>query len=116
MTDSDYQILKTIEVEPRISQRELAENLGVSLGKVNYCLKALLAKGWIKATNFKNSKNKIAYAYLLTPTGIRQKTVLAQQFLERKMKEYEQLEQEILGLQQDLGVDHSTGQAKQRLQ
>ncbi|MFT7305305.1 MAG: EPS-associated MarR family transcriptional regulator [Candidatus Azotimanducaceae bacterium] len=94
--------MKTLEADPKISQRQLAENLDISLGKVNYCVKALLGKGLIKATNFKNSNNKIAYAYLLTPKGIKQKTVLAQHFLERKVLEYEQLENEIKTLKAEL--------------
>jgi EPS-associated MarR family transcriptional regulator len=101
-TPSHYQILKSLEADPKISQRQLAENLGISLGKVNYCVKALLEKGLIKATNFKNSNNKIAYAYLLTPKGIKQKTELAHHFLERKVHEYEQLEQEIRTLKAEL--------------
>jgi EPS-associated MarR family transcriptional regulator len=99
---SQYQVLKTLEADPKISQRQLAENLDISLGKVNYCVKALLEKGLIKASNFKNSNNKIAYAYLLTPKGIKQKTVLAQQFLERKVLEYNQLEIEIQTLKTEL--------------
>ena len=99
---SHYDILKTLETEPRISQRQLAENLDISVGKVNYCVKALLVKGLIKASNFKNSNNKIAYAYLLTPKGIRQKAVLAQHFLERKVSEYEKLEEEIQSLKAEL--------------
>ena len=93
--NSHYKILKTLETDPKISQRQLAENLGISLGKVNYCVKALLEKGLIKTTNFKNSNNKIAYAYLLTPKGIKQKTLFAQHFLERTVLEYEQLKREI---------------------
>ena len=99
---SHYDILKTLESDPKISQRQLAKNLDISLGKVNYCVKALLAKGLIKATNFKNSNNKIAYAYLLTPKGIRQKAVLAQHFLERKVLEYENLREEIRVLKAEL--------------
>ena len=98
-------ILKTLESEPKISQRQLAENLGISLGKVNYCVKALLEKGLIKATNFKNSKNKIAYAYLLTPKGMKQKTHLAHRFLERKVREYELLQLEIESLKSELGIE-----------
>jgi len=98
---SRYDILKTLETDPTISQRQLAENLQISLGKVNYCVSALLGKGLIKASNFKNSNNKIAYVYLLTPKGIKQKAILAQQFLERKVLEYEELEREI----QDLRVE-----------
>jgi EPS-associated MarR family transcriptional regulator len=93
--NSHYKMLKTLEADPKISQRQLAENLGISLGKVNYCVKALLEKGLIKTTNFKNSNNKIAYAYLLTPKGIKQKTLFAQHFLEKTVLEYEQLKHEI---------------------
>lgn len=100
--DTHYNVLKLIEENPRITQRELALALGVSLGKVNYCLKAVLEKGWVKANNFKNSNNKMAYAYLLTPKGIEAKTALSLQFLKKKMKEYEQLKQEISQLQKTL--------------
>ncbi len=68
-----YKILKLLEVNPEISQRELAEQLGVSLGKANFCLKSLIEVGLLKVTNFKNSKNKSAYMYLLTPSGIEEK-------------------------------------------
>jgi EPS-associated MarR family transcriptional regulator len=105
MSDQDYQILKTIEGSPSISQRELAESMGLSLGKINYCVHALIDKGWIKANNFKNSNNKIAYAYLLTPKGITSKTYLAKSFLERKIQEYELLQAEIEELKEELGVD-----------
>lgn len=90
-----YYILKTLETDPKISQRQFAENLGISLGKGKYCVKPLLGKGLIKASNFKNSNNKIAYAYLLTPKGIQQKAVLAQHFLENKVLEYDALKEEI---------------------
>ena len=97
-----YRLLKLLEDRPELSQRELSRILGVSLGKTNYCVRALMAKGWIKARNFKNSRNKMAYAYLLTPQGIRAKTRVAQQFLERKKVEYEALKKEIEDLQADL--------------
>lgn len=90
-----YKILKLIETNPEISQRELAQALGVSLGKTNFCLKALIAVGMLKATNFKNNKNKLAYMYLLTPKGIEEKAVITARFLKRKMQEYEALESEI---------------------
>jgi EPS-associated MarR family transcriptional regulator len=90
-----FKVLRLLEGKPDISQRELAEELGISLGKANYCLKALLDKGWIKARNFKNSKNKWAYAYLLTPHGIEQKARITAQFLKYKMAEYEALQKEI---------------------
>jgi EPS-associated MarR family transcriptional regulator len=90
-----YRILKIIEESPDISQRELAKELGISLGKVNYCLKALLGKGILKVVNFKNSKNKIAYTYLLTPKGIEEKTKITRRFISQKMEEFEALKKEI---------------------
>ena len=90
-----YHILKSIEDNPNVSQRELAEQLGVSLGKVNYCLKALIEKGLIKAGHFKSNPNKREYAYLLTPKGISEKAVVTMRFLERKIDEYERIRKEI---------------------
>ena len=78
-----------------MSQRQLAQALGVSLGKTNYCLQALVSKGWIKADNFKNSRNKIAYAYLLTPEGINRKAAMAVRFLQRKTAEFEAIQDEL---------------------
>lgn len=97
-----YQVIKLIEVNPEISQRDLSRELGVSLGKVNYCLKALIDKGWVKAKNFKNSQNKLAYRYLLTPHGVKQKSVIAKNFLKRKLIEYEELQREIESLRVEL--------------
>ena len=91
----DFELLRKIDKNPRISQRKLAGELGVSLGKINYCLKALKQKGLIKAENFKKNKNKINYLYILTPKGITQKTKLTVNFMKRKMKEYEELKKEI---------------------
>ena len=88
-------VLRAIEAAPTASQRELAHTLGISLGKTNYCLKALLNKGWIKVRNFKNSENKLAYRYLLTPKGIENKARLTLAFLERKREEFEMIKQEI---------------------
>lgn len=90
-----YELFKLLDANPDIRQREVARQLGVSLGKVNYCLKVLIEKGWIKAINFKNSKNKMAYAYMLTPRGIEAKTAVTRRFLHRKMKEYQALRDEI---------------------
>ena len=90
-----YKILKLIEANPELSQRELANALGISLGKANYCLKSLMAIGLIKATNFKNSKNKLAYIYLLTPSGIEAKSAITLRFLKAKINEYESLKSEI---------------------
>lgn len=90
-----YKVMRLLESDPRMSQRDVAHALGVSLGKVNYCLRALIGKGWIKAANFKNNKNKAAYMYLLTPRGVTQKGKLAVEFLHIKLREYEYLRAEI---------------------
>jgi EPS-associated MarR family transcriptional regulator len=97
-----YKILKLVEEKPEISQRELAEALGISLGKANYCIKALIKVGLLKVSNFKNSKNKLAYMYLLTPTGIEEKTKITIRFLKNKMQEFEALRREINVLQQEV--------------
>ena len=88
-------ILRKIQKNPEVSQREMAEDLGFSLGKLNYCLKALKEKGLIKIENFKKNPNKISYFYILTPKGIQEKTRLTLNFMKRKMDEYEQLKKEI---------------------
>ena len=97
-----YKLFKLIEEDPDISQRELAKEMGISLGKTNYCLKALIDKGWLKARNFKNSKNKIAYAYVLTPKGLGERAKITGRFLKRKVREYELLKREIEQLQQEV--------------
>ena len=89
-----------------MTQRELAEELGVSLGKANYCLKALIEKGLVKASNFKNSANKRAYLYNLTPKGIEAKAQISVKFLQRKMREYDLLRREIEQLQSELDLEH----------
>ncbi len=90
-----FNILREIQKKPNSSQRELAKELGFSLGKLNYCLKALQNKGLIKIQNFKNNPKKINYLYILTPKGISTKTKLTINFMKRKMKEYDQLKSEI---------------------
>ena len=95
MDEAHYRLLRLIDAKPSLTQRELAREMGVSLGKINYCVNALMEKGWIKARNFRNSNNKLAYAYLLTPRGIEHKAIITLQFLRRKMAEYESLRQEI---------------------
>lgn len=90
-----YKLLKLLKSSPELSQRQVASELGVSLGKVNYCLNALIEKGLIKATNFKNSRSKIAYLYKLTPSGVEEKARIAMRFLQRKVAEYEELRMEI---------------------
>jgi len=96
-----FKVLRTLEANPQTSQRELAESMGMSLGKANYCLKALLDKGLIKVRNFRNSQNKLAYAYLLTPKGVAAKARLTGRFLKRKVAEYEALRAEIEQLQRE---------------
>ena len=96
-----YKILKLVEAKPEISQRELAKSLGISLGKANFCLKALIEKGLLKATNFRNSQNKLAYMYLLTPNGIEEKSSITLRFLKSKIQEYESLQSEINLLMQE---------------
>jgi EPS-associated MarR family transcriptional regulator len=90
-----FQVMRLLEANPELSQRDVARALGISLGKANYCVQALVRKGWIKATNFKNSHHKAAYMYLLTPRGLEEKGRLTLQFLGIKMREYEKLRVEI---------------------
>ncbi len=93
--NTHYTLLKILEDNPGISQRDLAKRLGISLGKVNFCLKALVEKGSVKIDNFRKSDNKLGYAYLLTPHGIEQKARMTVEFLQIKMQEYERLKIEI---------------------
>ena len=102
MDDAHYHLLRLLDSRPQLTQRELAREMGVSLGKVNYCVAALIEKGWIKARNFRNNKNKLSYAYLLTPSGIEQKAVITVHFLRRKMEEYESLTKEIAQLRREV--------------
>ena len=90
-----YKLLRLLQANPGMSQREAASELGVSLGKVNYCLRALMRKGWVKATNFKNSQNKVGYLYVLTPRGLEEKATLTVRFLGVKIREFEALRAEI---------------------
>jgi EPS-associated MarR family transcriptional regulator len=99
--EAHYKLMRLLEANPGMSQRELAQQLGMSLGKVNYCLQAVVRKGWIKATNFKNSRNKAAYIYLLTPRGIEMKARLTARYLSIKMQEYEALRAEIAEMQRE---------------
>jgi EPS-associated MarR family transcriptional regulator len=90
-----YKLFKLIDENPGLSQRDVARAMGVSLGKVNYCLNALISKGWVKVSNFKNSRNKMAYLYLLTPRGVRERAAVTAVFLRRKMEEHDALKDEI---------------------
>ena len=98
---NQLQILKSLERDSRSTQRQLSSNLGVSLGKVNYCIKSLIEKGFIKVNNFRNNKNKIQYSYLLTPKGIEEKAKLTLEFIKIKTQEYDALKQEIESLRQE---------------
>jgi len=98
---NQFQILKSLEQDSHFTQRQLSSNLGVSLGKVNYCIKSLIEKGFIKVNNFRNNKNKIQYSYLLTPKGIEEKAKLTLDFIRIKTQEYDTLKQEIESLKQE---------------
>ena len=93
--EDHFEILRKIKKNPETSQRELAESLGFSLGKLNYCLKSLQSKGLVKIQNFQKNPKKISYIYILTPKGIAKKTKLTINFMKRKMKEYDELKREI---------------------
>lgn len=96
-----FQLLKTLEKNSSLSQRDLAKRLGVSLGKINFCLNALVEKGCLKINNFRNSENKQAYAYLLTPRGVEEKARMTVHFLRYKIQEYDRLRAEIEELQRE---------------
>ena len=98
-----YRILKLLESNPGASQRDIARELGVSLGRVNYCLQALVKKGLIKANNFRQNESKRAYLYLLTPKGIQEKARVTVRFLKVKLDEYETLKREVAQLQREAG-------------
>lgn len=109
MDEIHYRILRLLAENPTISQRELARVLGVSLGKANYCLRGLLGKSWVKVQNFRNSENKRAYAYLLTPAGIEAKAKLTLSYLRRKQEEYEAMRREIDALQEEIDASGKLG-------
>jgi len=90
-----YKLMRLLQANPEMSQRDVARQLGISVGKVNYSLRALVGRGWVKVNNFKNSQNKLAYKYLLTPRGMEEKSRLTIRFLRAKMDEYENLKMEI---------------------
>ena len=100
-------VLRALEANPELSQRQLASELGVSLGGVNYALKALVERGFVKADNFRKSGKKVAYLYVLTPQGVAEKASLATAFLGRKLEEYEVLRQEIEALKGEVGLGDS---------
>jgi EPS-associated MarR family transcriptional regulator len=103
-----YHLLKLLENNPNLTQRQMAAEMGLSLGKFNYCLKELVKKGIVKIERFTSSDNKAAYMYLLTPRGIDEKSKITANFLQRKMAEYEQLKQEIHELSQEVNLEAQT--------
>jgi len=105
-TETRYHLLKCLEANPRVSQREIAAELGLSLGKTNYCLHALIDRGWVKMVNFTRSNNKTAYFYKLTPSGIGEKAKSARKFLARKLEEHERITKEIETLRSELFTDN----------
>jgi EPS-associated MarR family transcriptional regulator len=110
--DTYFRVMRILQENPDLTQRELAEKLGVSVGGLNYCLKALMDKGWVRMQNFQNSKNKFKYVYLLTPQGIAERVALTSRFLDRKMQEYEALKAEIESLHQDVQLAGKTDSLK----
>ena len=105
-------VLRHLENNPEITQRELAKDLGISLGKVNYCLKAVIEKGLVKAGNFKKNDNKKAYLYFLTPRGIEEKSRITLHFLKRKKEEFEMLRWEIDELQREVQANRVSDKPK----
>ncbi len=97
-----YKVLRLVESNPQISQREIAKQLGISLGKANFCLKALIEVGMVKVSNFRNSKKKLAYMYLLTPSGIEAKSAITLRFLKRKIEEHDALLKELEELRKEV--------------
>ena len=100
--DTNFRVMRLLEENPDLTQRELAARLGISVGGLNYCLKALMQKGMVKMKNFAHSKNKFGYVYMLTPIGMAEKAAITQRFLRRKLEEYESLKAEINALKKDL--------------
>lgn len=99
--DTLFWTLKVLQENPGVTQRTLAKEVGINVSSINFCLKALVEKGWIKMSNFSKNPDKLSYAYLLTPTGVAEKVVLTRRFLQRKMAEYEKLRVEIEALQRE---------------
>lgn len=107
--DTYFRVMRILHENPDLAQRELAEILGISVGGLNYCLKALMTKGWVKMRNFTYSKNKFGYIYILSPAGIAEKTAVTHRFLKRKTVEYEALKAEIHALSSEVGKHGQEG-------
>ena len=104
-SEINYKLLKLLEEEPNLTQRQMAKEMGISLGKFNYCLKELVKKGFVKVDRFTSSENKAAYMYLLTPKGADEKVRVTHGFLKRKMAEFEEIKQQIEELRQEMSKD-----------
>jgi EPS-associated MarR family transcriptional regulator len=107
-----FKVMRILQDHPDLTQRELADQLGMSVGGLNYCLHALIDKGFVKMGNFQKSKNKFKYVYLLTPQGIAEKVALTSRFLQRKMQEYDALKVEIEALKAEVGDEEANGLRK----
>lgn len=110
--ETQFRVLRLLKENPQLTQREVAAALGVSLGKANFCIKALFERGLIKLNNFQSSRHKLAYSYLLTPAGIAEKSAITARFLKRKMQEYEHLRAEIELLQKEIAVPDNKSEAR----
>lgn len=108
-----YSLLQVLERNPKASQRQISSELGISLGKVNYCLKALINTGFLKAQNFRNSHNKLAYVYYLTPRGLEKKAAIAMLFLKQKLAEVEALRREVDEMQARVTASGADGRTAQ---
>ena len=110
--DTYFRVMRLLQENPDLTQRELAEKLGISVGGLNYCLKALIEKGMVKMKNFTNSKNKFGYVYVLTPSGMAEKAAITHSFLQRKLDEYEALKAEIEALKNEFDTDQQVSMQK----
>ena len=114
--DTNFRLMRILEVNPKLSQREMGKALGISFGGINYCLNALVAKGLVKIENFSHNQNKFGYVYLLTPSGIAEKAALTSVFLKRKMEEYEALKVEIAMLKSEIEKEEKVPSPKRGVQ
>ena len=114
--DTNFRLMRILEVNPNLSQREMGKALGISFGGINYCLNALIAKGLVKIENFSHNQNKFGYVYLLTPSGIAEKAALTSVFLKRKMEEYEALKVEIAMLKSEIEKEEKVSSPKRGAQ
>ena len=110
--DTKFRLMRLLQDNPHLSQREMAKELGISFGGINYCLNALIDKGLVKIHNFSQNQNKFGYAYLLTPIGIAEKALLTGNFLTRKLQEYEMLKAEIKTLKLEINTENDSNSLK----